>query len=313
MLPFEPIDVEPQRGEQAAGHPSAAGDDRHLPGGEGLKQDGRAPLPVAALVVGKQEDVGEVELVPVGADREWSGEALDEGETLALARAEDEPLALAEGDAAALGEGEGVGSEQPAAAPAQAKVGGETAKLKELADAPPPTALASAAPVAEKLPAPSAATPSYAACAPAERVSVTLYSAEVARRRAAPLPPLPPPPASRRRAPDAEQLTALCTIVALDAALVTTPSTLCVTLNKHAAPPLVPGGSDSVGVVVCEKRVVLEVRQAHGGGDLSVHGVMFGHGLVSGELHVEYAQRASGNLRRCPRLHQGGFDCCLDR
>jgi len=31
------------------------------------------------LVVRKQEDVGKVELVPVGADREWSGEAFDEG------------------------------------------------------------------------------------------------------------------------------------------------------------------------------------------------------------------------------------------
>ena len=79
ILPFEPIDVGPQRGEQTAGHPSAAGDDRHLPGGEGLEQDGRAPLPVAALVVGKQEDVGELELVPVGVEREWSGEAFDEG------------------------------------------------------------------------------------------------------------------------------------------------------------------------------------------------------------------------------------------
>jgi hypothetical protein len=224
--------------------------------------DGRPVLAGWGHVGAAALDVTEVEPLPV--DEVASVEALADGcgdcegeAALALARAEGEPLALAEGDAAcdaegqsepaALGEGEGVGSAQPAAAPAQEKVGGETEMLKELGEVPLPTAAARAAPVEEKLPAPSADTPSYAACAPAARVSVTLYSAEAARRRAA---PLPPPPASRRRAPDAEQLTALCTMAAPDAALVTTPTTLCVTLDEHAALPLVPGGSDAVTTVL---------------------------------------------------------------
>jgi len=49
-----------------------------------------------------------------------------------------------------------------------------------------------------------------------------------------------------RRTPDAEQLTVLCTIVALGAALDRTSSTLCVTLDEQAALPLVPDGSDAV-------------------------------------------------------------------
>jgi len=39
-------------------------------------------------------------------------------------------------------------------------------------------------------------------------------------------------------------------MAALDAALVTTPTTLCVTLDEHAALPLVPGGSDAVTTVL---------------------------------------------------------------
>ena len=220
----------------------------------------------AALREAEAEGEGEGEALAAALPL-CAGEALAAALPLPLADDVAAALALADGEAllpllegeavgesepAALGEGEGVGSAQPAAAPSQEKVGGWTAKVKELGVAPPPTAPASATPVAEKLPAPSAATPLYAACAPAEMVSDTLYSAEEARRRAAgaPLPPPPLVPASRRRAPDVEQLTALCTMVALDAALTTTPPTLCVTLDEHAALSLVPGGSDDVTTVL---------------------------------------------------------------
>ena len=67
-----------QRRLETTGHPPAAGDDSHLPRGQGLEEHRRAAVAVAALVVGEEERVGGGELAMVGGGGERAGEGLDE-------------------------------------------------------------------------------------------------------------------------------------------------------------------------------------------------------------------------------------------
>ena len=86
-----------QRRLETTGHPPAAGDDSHLPRGQGLEEHRRAAVAVAALVVGEEERVGGGELAMVGGGGERAGEGFDElGGT--VGEAFDRLERLADGD-----------------------------------------------------------------------------------------------------------------------------------------------------------------------------------------------------------------------